>query len=146
MKFNCRVDIDLPREKVVALFQDNEKRKIWDKSFISIESVTGPPGENGSTSLIMFKAGIKAQELRETIIENGLPDFFSAKYEHKHMDNTMVNHFRSLSDHQTRYEAEVEYLEFRGFMAKMLAFMFSGVFTRQVQRHLQAFKEYAEKE
>ncbi len=50
------------------------------------------------------------------------------------MDNTMNNRFTSLSENQTRYDAEIEYIEMRGFMVKAITFLFPSMFKKQAQK------------
>ena len=144
MKFSCSIIINQPIDKVAALFADPAKLKEYQKDFIRKELISGNPGQEGAVSKMYYKQGKGTMELTETILLNNLPDEFLGSYRHKHMDNTMKSTFTALSDHQTRFDTEIEYTAFRGFFAKMLAFLFPGMFKKQVQTWLSNFKTYAE--
>jgi uncharacterized membrane protein len=144
MKFTSTVVIDAPREKVVELFQDVSKFKEWQEGFVSLEHLSGLAGTLGAKSKIVYKSGKHVTELTETIIVNYLPNEKSALYEHEHMVNTMKNRFKPLGAGQTRYDAEIEYTQFIGFMPRMMALLMPGVFRKQVQKRLDRFKTFVE--
>ena len=144
MKFTCTIDINRPKEKVVALFADPQHLKEYQDGFISKELLEGTAGQNGAISKMLYKQGKGQMELTETIINNGLPDVFVGHYHHKHMDNTMTCRFIQLNENQTRYKSEIEYTAFRGFLPKLLAKLFPGMFKKQVQKWQNNFKIFAE--
>ena len=144
-KFTCTVLIDAPREKVVRLFQDVSTFKEWQNGFVSLEHLSGTPGAPGAKSKIVYDTGKHIIELTETINVSNLPGEKSALYEHKHMVNTMSNRFVPIGPNQTRYEAEIEYTQFIGFVPKTMALLMPGVFKSQVQKQLDRFKVFVEK-
>lgn len=144
MKFTSVVDIEQPIDKVAAFFADPQNLKYYQEGFQSKELISGIPGEEGAVSKMYYEWGKRKLELEETVISNQLPHEFFAKYHHEHMDNTMKSCFVKLSDASTRYQAEIEYTAFRGFMPKVIAKLFPGVYKRQVQKWLNNFKEYVE--
>lgn len=144
MKFTCSIIIDKPIHEVVAAFTNDEIRNQWQDFFISSEPINGSPGQEGSRARIVFKSPNGPQELTETITVNNLPHEFSGIYEHKHMDNTMRNLFTPISENSTRYDAEVEYTAFRGFLPKLMAWLAPGMFKKQVDKQLIALKKLLE--
>jgi uncharacterized membrane protein len=144
MKFKCQVDIDLPREKVIELFDSVDNLKHWQDGFISFEHLTGEPGEVGSTARMMYEMNGRPMELIETVTVKNFPDEFSGTYVHKHMTNSMVNKFEWLASDKTRWTAEIEYTQLNGFMIKMMAFLMPGMFKKQTQKWLNQFKAFAE--
>ena len=56
----------------------------------------------------------------------------------------MSNQFIAIDDMSTRYDAEINYIKFNGFMVKAMVFLFPGMFKRQVQKWLNQFKSFAE--
>ena len=146
MKFNGTIDINQPLEKVAELFADPKYLKEYQDGFLRKELVSGTPGEDGTISKLYYKQGSGEMELTETITANHLPNSFEAFYHHKHMDNNLKCTFTALSDNQTRYETEGEYVEFRGFLPKMMAFLFPGMFRKQPQKWMDNFKVFAEKQ
>lgn len=146
MKFKCQVDIDLPREKVIELFDSVENMKHWQDGFISFEHLSGTQGEVGSKARIMYNMNGREMELIETVTVKNFPDEFSGTYVHKHMTNSMVNKFTWLGTNKTRWTAEIEYTQLNGFMIKMMAFLMPGMFKKQTQKWLEQFKAFAEKQ
>ena len=145
MRFKCSITINRPIDAVAQLFADPENLKEYQDGFIRKELITGNSGESGAVSQMYYKMGNREMELTETIIANRLPNEFQASYHHRHMDNTMKCLFTPVSENQTRYDTEIEYTAFRGFIPKMVATLFPGVFKKQVQRWLDNFKVFAEK-
>jgi uncharacterized membrane protein len=145
MKFDVSVDIDLPIDKVIDLFVDSNNLKEWQDGFISMDHLSGNPGEPDAKSRLIYKIGRKEIEMIETIKVNNLPEEFVGLYEAKTMVNLMTNNFMDLGGERTRYEAHIEYIKFNGFMPKLMAFLMPGVFKKQTQKWLDQFKAFAER-
>lgn len=146
MKFICSVTINRPKEKVARLFADPGTLKEYQEGFLKKEPVSGDAGKEGAVSKMFYRTGKQEMELIETITVNRLPDEFNASYHHKNMDNTMKSTFTAIDDHTTRYDAEIEYTAFRGFIPKIMGLFFRGMFKSQVRKWLDNFKRFAEKE
>jgi len=145
MKFTCTVIIEKPINQVVEFFINPDNLKEYQDGFLGKELVSGKPAQVGTVSKIFYQQGKRKMEITETVTSNNLPHEFSGFYHHIHMDNTMTNRFTSLSENRTQYDAEIEYTVLRGFMVKMVAFLFPRMFKKQVQKWLDQFKEFAEK-
>lgn len=145
MKFTCSVTIDQPLDRVVQLFKDPSKLKEYQPGFLRKEHISGTPWEEGAVSKMYYEFRKGEMELTETVMKNDLPHEFLGHYHHKHMDNTMLCRFIPIDDNTTRYDTGIEYTAFRGFMPKMMAKLFPGMFRKQVQKWLDNFKAYAEK-
>ena len=146
MKFTCTAEINLPVKRVSALFNDPNNLERWQEGFISHQHLRGIPGEPGAKSRISILRRNRRIVVIETIIFKNLPFELNALYEHEHMVNTLSNRFNSLSESKTRYEAQVEYVKFIGFMPKMMALLMPWMFKRQTQKWVNRFKAFAEKE
>ncbi|MDN5200245.1 SRPBCC family protein [Fulvivirgaceae bacterium BMA10] len=146
MRFICSVEIDLPVAKVIELFDNVDNIKEWQDGFVSYEHLSGTPGEPGATSRLVYQTEGGEIELIETIVVKNLPEEFIGTYEAKSMVNTMRNSFTSLGENKTRYDTEIEYTAFYGFIPKMMAFLMPGLFRKQTQKWLNQFKVFAEKE
>ena len=144
MKFTCSVNIHCSIEKVVDLFKDPRYLKDYQDGFIRKELISGIEGEVGSVAKMYYKNGKQEMIITETILVSNLPEEFIGSYHHKHMDNTMRCNFKIIGDNHTLYISSIEYTAFRGFMPKILAFLFPGMFKKQVQKWLNNFKEFAE--
>ena len=144
MNYTCFVEINLPLETVVKLWQDENNYKKWQDGFVSIEHLEGTPDTKGAKSRIMLKQGKRKIELIETIISSNLPSEKKALYEHIHMTNFQTTRFEKIGEIRTRYISEVSYTKFNGFMPKMMALIFPKMFKNQNQKWMNQFKEYAE--
>ncbi len=144
MKFTCSVDINAPREKVVELWQDPNNLQYWQDGFDRMEHVSGVPGEAGAISNMYYQMRGKSMQLIETIVHNNLPDSFEGQYDHESMSNTMRVHFEALDERTTRYITEIHYTQFNGFMVKMMAKLFPGMFKKQSQKWFDQFKDFVE--
>ena len=146
MKFTCSVEINLPIEEVVRLYDNPDNLIEWQDGFVAIESISGNSGEEGAKSKMVYMMRDQEMEIIETIKVNNLPEEKTGEYAHKHMVNTMTTRFKEISAHITLYEADVEYTKFIGFVPKMMAFLMPGVFKKQTQKWLNQFKKFAERE
>ncbi len=144
MKFNCAVDIDLHRDRVVELFDNPENMQFWQDGFISFEPKSGIPGTVGAQSLVKYDIRGRKMTLTETITMRKLPEAFYGTYEGDFGKNSMNNDFKELGPQQTRWTAEVEYLEMRGFMMKLMAKLMPGIFKKQTQKWMDQFKVWSE--
>lgn len=146
MKFTCIVIIEKPINQVTDLFINPDNLKEYQDGFLKKEIVSGVPAEVGTVSRMYYKQGKRDIVITETVTSNNLPHEFTGFYHHIHMDNTMTNRFTSLSENSTQYDAEIEYTNLRGFMVKAMAFLFPRMFKKQVQKWLDQFKEFVEKQ
>lgn len=144
MKYTCSVDINVPITKVVELWADEAHFDKWQDGFQSITHLEGEPNAVGAKSRILLEQGKRKMELTETLLSNNLPAEKKALYEHIHMVNTQTSRFEQINELQTRYISEVEYTKFNGFMPKLMARLFPGMFKKQSQKWMDQFKEFAE--
>ena len=143
MKYTCSVEIDLPIDKTVGLWENENNFGEWQDGFESIEHLSGTPNEKGAKSKIVFN-GKRRIELIETIISSNLPTEKTALYEHVHMHNTQTTRFEPIAEAKTRYISEVEYIKFNGFMIRLMAKLFPNKFKAQSQKWMNQFKDFAE--
>lgn len=144
MKYTCRVEINAPIEKVVALWNNEDHFKEWQDDFASIEYLEGEPNTKGAKARIVFDGKNKI-ELLESIISIDLPKEKVALYEHIHMTNTQSSRFEAIGNNSTLYTSEVKYLKFNGFLIKLTAKLFPSKFKRQSQKWMEQFKAFVER-
>jgi uncharacterized membrane protein len=138
------VNIDLPIEKVVKIWDNKNHFSEWQDDFKSITLISGIEGTVGAKSKIVFD-GKRKIELLETILINQLPNEKKALYVHIHMTNTQTTRFVVLDANRTQYISEVEYTQFNGWLIKILAKLFPGKFKGQSQKWMDQFKNFAER-
>ncbi|RMH63125.1 MAG: SRPBCC family protein [Calditrichaeota bacterium] len=142
MRYTVEIDIDLPRAKVIELFDNPDNMKYWQKGFISLEHISGEPGREGARSRLKYKMGNREIEMIETITKRNLPDEFSGTYETQGVWNLNKNYFLEPSPGSTRWRADIEF-KFNGFM-KVIAFLIPGSFKKQSLTYMKDFKTFAE--
>jgi len=141
MKFSCKVEIELPRDIVVQLFDNPDNMPYWQDDFIAFEHISGTPGQEGSTAKVIYKR----VELLETVLENDLPNAFHGSYEGSWGKNLMNNYFEETGRQSTIWKAEVEYIAMENIMMKIMGRFFPGMFRKQTQKWMDQFKVFAER-
>ncbi|MEM9548983.1 MAG: SRPBCC family protein [Bacteroidota bacterium] len=139
MKYTCTIEIPLHRKECVKMWMDEAKFPEWQEGFKHRKWLQGEPNNTHSKSEILFVQGKRTLELEERILDNSLPDYILGEYVHKHMTNTQKTTFEMVSPSITLIRSDVEYTAFRGFMPKLLARLFPGMFKNQSQKWLDNF-------
>lgn len=146
MKYKGSLIINQPREKVVTLFLDENSLHEYQDGFVKKELQKGVSGQNGAESIMYYKYGKRDMILKETIVNNKLPESFEAFYHHKHMDNTMKCRFTEITPQKTRYDYEYEYVRMNWVLPRLIAILFPGVYRKQGEKWMNQFKEFVEKQ
>ncbi len=144
MKYTTEVTIDLPRDKVIALFDSTENMYKWQEGLKSFKVISGEPGQNGSRSAMVYEGRRGDLTMMETITHRNLPDEFHGTYEAKGVFNEMYNYFTEPEADRTSWRT-VSVFRFHGFMALMAPFMKSA-FKSNTLLNMERFKAFAEKE
>ncbi len=142
MHYTQEITIDLPREKVVDIFNQTENLKHWQTGLQGYKHLSGEPGQEGSQMLLYFKVGKRDVDLTETIMLNELPEKFNGKYEWNGGWNTLNNTFIELGEDKTVWVSECE-MHMKGFM-KIIAFLMPNSFRKNSYKFMTNFKEFAE--
>ncbi len=144
MKYTTAIDINLPRSRVIELFDSFENMYKWMPDLISHEHMSGESGHPGAKTKLLYKMGNREIEMIETITKRNLPDEFDSTYEAKGVFNVVTNRFEEITPDKTRWISDNEF-KFSGFMA-IMGWLMPGSFKKQSFKYLQLFKEFAEGE
>ncbi len=144
MKYESELIIDLPRERVIELFDNPDNLPKWQKSLRSFEHISGEPGQPGAKSRLIYDLDDREIEMTETIISRSPPDEFSGIFEAEGVWNSLTNHFYEDGPGKTRWVLDSEF-KFSGLMRIMSLFM-KGSFSMQTADFMNDFKEFAEVE
>ena len=142
MEYTLELEIDLPRDRVIELFDSTENLKEWQKGLVSFEHMSGEPGQEGAKSKILYKMGKREVEMIETITHRNLPDEFFGTYETKGVWNRIENRFMEAGPNKTKWVFTSEF-QCSGFL-KIMAFFMPGMFKKQSKEFMEDFKTYAE--
>lgn len=141
MKYTCEIIIDLPRDKVIELFDSIENLYKWQEGLKNFEVVSGTPGEDGLKSRLTYVMKSKEMVMQETIEKFDFPNQLIAIYEAKNVWNRCINDFEDLGN-KTKWSMESEFL-CDGFMKLMTTFG-KGAFRKETMKSMNSFKNFAE--
>lgn len=142
MKYTCELIVNLPRARMIALFDNPDNMRKWQPGLVSFTHISGEAGQPGAKSKLLYDMNGRKVEMVETILSRNLPDEFSGSYEAKGVYNLVENHFYEDSPERTRWVMETEF-RFSGFM-KVIAFFMGGAFRKQSLEFMHNFKKFAE--
>lgn len=141
MHYSVTVEIDLPRERVIELFDNPDNMPHWQPSLLSFTHLTGEAGQAGATSELKYQMGKREVVMIETITERNLPDVFSGTYETKGVWNQVSNHFVE-QDGKTMWTMNTVF-KCTG-MLRIMAWLMPGMFKKQTTADMLSFKAFAE--
>lgn len=141
--YTVTVEIAVPRQRVVELFDDPDNLFHWQDGFQSFEHLSGTPGQPGARSKLVYKAGRHVIELYETVVQRNLPDEFNGFYEWSGGRNSLDNRFIELGSQRTRWESTCSY-EFSSWFMKLMGLLRPGMFRKQNLQFMENFKAFCE--
>jgi len=141
MKYTSEIEINLPREKVIELFDNKANLKHWQEGLQSFEHLSGDPGTIGSKYTLKYKMGKRNIEMTETILKKESPNF-DFLYEAKGVWNEVKNSFSEIDQNQTKWTIENDFRG-KGMMAIML-FLMPSMFKKQTMKFMNSFKKFTE--
>ncbi|MEO9967761.1 MAG: SRPBCC family protein [Reichenbachiella sp.] len=142
MKYTVDITINLPRAKVIELFDNPDNMKAWQPDLVSFEPVSGTLGQPGAKSILHYKMGKRDVVMTETVTKNNLPDEMAGTYETKGVYNEISNRFEAINQNQTKWTSENEF-KFSGFMI-LIGFFMKSAFPKQTLQFMNQFKTFAE--
>ncbi len=145
MKYSQSIDINLPRKRVIELFDNPDNLHKWQPGLLKFEHISGGPGKPGAKSRILYKMGKRETEMIETITLRELPEKFHATYETNGVLNIQENYFEEIDTNATRWTSVSEF-RFSNFAMKLMGWLMPGAFKKQSYKFMQQFKEFAESE
>jgi len=141
VKHSCDIEINAPRSRVVALFDNPANLVKWQPDLIKFEPISGTPGQPSAKSRLVYRAGKGELELIETITLRNLPDEFSGTYESK-MGMTRISNRFVDNGPTTRWIVDTEFSG--SWIMKVLSLVMGGMMRAQTLKVVQAFKVFAE--
>lgn len=142
MKYTIDININLPREKLIELFDDRDKLSKWQEGLKSITPLEGKAGAEGSTSRMVY-AGRKGDlVITETIKKRDFPEEYRATYTSKGVYNEVTNYFTEPEPGRTLWTM-INIFKFKGIMALMAPFM-KTAFSSNTLLNMERFKAFAE--
>ncbi len=143
LKYTTEVTINLPRTRVIELFDSINNLNKWQEGLISIEPISGEPGQEGTRSKMVYEGRKGKLEMTEIITKRNLPEEFHGIYEARGVYNEVYNYFTEPEENRTLWRME-NIFKFRGLMFLMAPFM-KTAFTNNTLLNMERFKTFAEK-
>lgn len=142
MKYSVEIENNLPRKRVLELFDSTENLFKWQPGLVSFDHISGTAGEVGAKSKLLYKMGSRKIEMIETITVKNLPDEFSGTYEANGVWNEVKKYFQEIDENKTKWVSENEF-QCSGFMT-IIAWLMPENFKKETKKYLKLFKEFAE--
>ena len=142
MRYSKEIIIELPRDRVIDLFDNPENLSKWQPGLQSFEHLEGESGQTGAKSRLFYEMDGRNVEMIETIIKRDLPSEFSATYEAKGVMNWVYNYFSEEGSDKTRWVMDTEF-KFSGMM-RIMGLIMRSSFPKETLKGMNLFKEFAE--
>jgi hypothetical protein len=143
VELRCELVIDLPRARVIELFDDPDSMRKWQPTLKSFEPLSGTPGQPGAKSRLVYEERGRTIEMIETVTSRNLPDEFSGTYATRGLMNWITNRFVEEGPTKTRWISETRF-EFSGLM-RIMAALTRGAIRKQTLQFMHNFKQFAER-
>ena len=141
MKYTVSIDINLPRERMIELFDNTENMFKWQDCLVSFDHVSGDPGQVGAESRMVQTMGKKQITMIETITERNFPESFACTYEADGVWNLVENYFHDRCE-TTHWVMDTEF-RCTGMM-KVMCWLMPFMFKKESLKFMRQFKEFAE--
>ena len=142
MRYTTEILINLPRSKVIELFDSTENLSRWQPGLISFTHLEGKPGEVGARSEMVYEGRKGELVMTETIRIKQLPEQFHMSYKARGVFNEVENWFEEKEPGLTHWRTE-NFFRFGGIMMLMVPFM-KKAFINNTMLNMDRFKLFAE--
>ena len=142
LQFTTEIEINKSRDAVIELMHPDNMH-LWSEHFVKMEHIAGPLWEAGSKYKIHMNINGTSLVIIETFIERNLPDYFSCSFEHKDMWQGSENWIEDLPMGRTVWRSR-QTLEPINLLNKFIVFCMPWYFKSYSQKHMNAFKEFAD--
>lgn len=143
MKSKTEVLIQAPRDKVLEMWQSFEDQKKWQKGLESLELRNGKPGYIGTQTYYTYKMGRKRLDMQETLIHNNLPSEYQVLQEADYVISRHKYYITEPEPGKTLWTTISE-TRFQSLGLRFMAWLSPGLFEKEQQKTLEAFRDYVE--
>ena len=145
MKYTCELDINLPLDRVIELFDNPDNLSKWQPGLLSYKPVLDEHGQTGPQMELIYQMGKRNIRMVETILERNLPELMSGTYEANGVWNKVDNVFVENMDGTTTWTTHQEYV-FNNLLMKIFAWIMPRSFKTQSLAFMENFKKFAERQ
>ncbi len=143
MKFALELSLPKSRDEIWKAFNNPENIKNWQPSLEKFETISGIQGQAGSVSKLTYKEGKREFSLLEKITHCAAPDRLDSAYENEFADNSIMNTFVVVSENETLWRVEVEFI-FKTLLMKIIGPLMKTNYILRTERDMQRFKTFVE--
>jgi hypothetical protein len=144
MKFTLELTLHRSQAEVWCAFDNPENIKMWQRTLVRYETVSGEQGQVGAVSKLTYAEGKGEFILMEKVTCRAEPERFDVVYENNFADNSVKNTFIATSENQTLWKMEVEY-KFKTLLMKIVGPFVKKNFVKRSERDMERFMEFVEK-
>ena len=145
LKYTTSIIIHAPIDFVVAYFENPQYLGFYQDGFVGKDLLSGEQGQELAVSNMHYKIGDRKMVIKETILDNQLPAYFEALYEHKDMDNNFIAEFEAINEEETRYTVTIEYFRARWGGPRLLLKFFPKKMKQMSDKWMYNFRDFVEK-
>ena len=142
MKYTAEISINLPRSKVIEIFDNTENLYKWQPGLRNRIHLEGKPGEEGARSELVYEGRKGDLVITETITVKRLPEQMHMNYTSRGVYNEVANWFSEEEPGKTLWRS-INLFRFKGFMMIMAPFM-KQAFIHNTMLNMDRFKIFAE--
>ena len=143
MQYITEILIKKPLAEVIKKMDSAENMKHWQEGLVSMEHISGTPGEFGAKMRLNYNFGNRKMTLIETITKQDFPNEFHATYQTKGVLNIQQNYFTSTIEDYTKWIAKTKF-EPTNFKMNAMLFLMPGIFRKQTKKYMTHFKNFVE--
>ena len=143
MRYRLEQEINLHRDRVFALMLDHQNLTKWQPDLLSVEHLSGVPGQVGAKTKQVNRQGKGELEIIETITVRKPPEELCATYEAGSVWNLIECRFYDIGNDRTRWVLTSDFRS-TNIMLKLMTIFTPGMFKKQTAKFMNRFKEFAE--
>jgi len=141
MKYKAEIDIHVPRDRLVGLFEDPDNLSSYHPGLLRFELLSGEIGQEGAVIHRVYAEDTKEVDMLETIIRQDSPTTFVRTYETNGVWKELTHRFVENGD-RTRWQVDVD---FRCSGWKWLVGILApGTYKKETEEYMARFKQFAE--
>lgn len=140
MRFILSTEIPMPMTEICRIVVNTNCQAKCMKGYISSVVLSGEKGETKAQMKLKIKLGPTSIKVRETIINNSLPDELICCYQTRGIQYTIKNIFTEITENTTDFFSVHEF-SFHSFW-KIISFFASNYFKSYSYYYVAKFKDY----
>lgn len=142
MRYTSEILINLPRSRVIELFDSTDNLSRWQPGLKSLTLLEGKSGEVDARSELVYDGRKGDLVMTETIRTKQLPEQYHMSYKSRGVYNEVENWFTEKEPGLTHWRTE-NYFRFGGVMMLMVPFM-KNAFIHNTMLNMDRFKLFVE--